>query len=154
MNVYLAGPMRGFKDYNFPAFYEAGEELRAMGHVVFSPAEKDNEKHGSNIFKGPSEGQDTRAESGGFNLREALAMDLTYICSTADAVCFLRGWELSKGARAESAAAIALGLRRYIQTDTGWLEVDDRGLFVTAINGSPEKLRKDVKHAKDNVPRR
>src|ERR1700692_1729160 len=103
MKLYLAGPMRGIPDFNFPAFHEAAAQLRAMGHEVFSPAEKDIENHGD-IFAS-KDGNESDAEKHGFNLRDALGMDLAYICGHADGVALLDGWERSKGAVAESATA-------------------------------------------------
>ena len=44
MQLYLAGPMRSIKDFNFPAFNAAAAKLRAAGHEVFNPAEKGLEK--------------------------------------------------------------------------------------------------------------
>jgi hypothetical protein len=41
----------------------------------------------------------------------ALGEDLGWICAHAEAVAVLPGWEESKGARAEVAAAKALGLK-------------------------------------------
>lgn len=111
MNVYLAGPMRGLKNFNFPAFYAAAAELRALGHTVFNPAERDNEAHGSDISKdNPTGSEEVAVAQYGFNLREALGADLAWICSTADAIALLPGWLNSKGAQAEYATAIALGL--------------------------------------------
>jgi hypothetical protein len=111
MKVYLAGPMRGLPEFNFPAFYKAADELRKEGHFVFNPAERDNEKHGTDISKGNTTGDETvAAVQHGFNLREALAADLAFICSEADAIALLPGWESSKGANAERATAVALGL--------------------------------------------
>jgi hypothetical protein len=46
----------------------------------------------------------------GFSLRRALGDDLAWICAEADAVALLPGWKDSKGATAERATAIALGL--------------------------------------------
>ena len=111
MRVYLAGPMRGIPEFNFPAFHHAAAKLRAEGHTVFSPAEKDIERHGTDISKGNANGDEMMAaKEHGFNLRETLAVDLTYICLKADVVALLPGWEKSKGANAEKAAADALGL--------------------------------------------
>ena len=112
MKIYLAGPMRGIPEFNFPAFYAAADKLRAEGHVVFSPAERDNEHHGTDISKGNATGDETKAaKDHGFNLREALAHDLLFICEEADAIALLPGWENSKGANAERMTALALGLK-------------------------------------------
>jgi hypothetical protein len=105
--VYLAGPMRGYPDFNFPAFHAAARTLRSYGYTVFSPAEKDIEKHGD-TFKSVDGNEDILKN--GFNLRDALAMDLEWICKNADAIALLPGWEKSKGASAEKATAMALGL--------------------------------------------
>lgn len=103
--------MRGIAEFNFPAFYAAAAALRAQGHFVFSPAEKDNERHGSDFSKGNLTGDEgLAAQQHGFNLREALGIDLGWICSDAEAIALLPGWQMSKGARAELAAAQALGL--------------------------------------------
>lgn len=111
MKVYLAGPMRGYAEFNFPAFHAAAAELRAQGHFVFNPAENDIERHGTDISKGNLNGcEETAAKEHGFNLRETLGIDLGWICSDAEAIALLPGWEASKGAKAELAAAEALGL--------------------------------------------
>lgn len=111
MKVYLAGPMRGIPEFNFPAFHRAAAHLRADGHEVFSPAEKDNERHGVDISKGNVTGDESiAAQQHGFNLREALGIDLAWICEHAEAIALLPGWENSKGAKAERATAEALGL--------------------------------------------
>jgi len=111
VKIYIAGPMRGIPEFNFPAFHAAAAKLRAEGHDVFSPAERDNQRHGTDISKGNAHGdEDIAAELHGFNLREALADDMAFICLHADAIAMLPGWEASKGATAERATAIALGL--------------------------------------------
>lgn len=110
--VYVAGPMRGIPEFNFPAFNAAAAALRQIGCEVFNPAEKDNERHGTDISKGNATGDEAIASAQhGFNLREALGMDLAWICAEADAVALLPGWENSKGANAEKATAEALGLQ-------------------------------------------
>ena len=115
MKIYLAGPMRGIPQFNFPAFYAAAAKLRAEGHFVFSPAERDNERHGTDISKGNAMGDESKAaKDHGFNMREALAHDLAFICADADAIALLPGWESSKGANAERATALALGLKEIL----------------------------------------
>jgi len=112
MKVYLAGPMRGIPEFNFPAFHAAAKKLRGQGYDVFSPAEKDNERHGVDISKGNAAGdEDVAAKQHGFSLRVALGEDLEWICKHAEAIALLPGWQSSKGAAAELATARALGLR-------------------------------------------
>lgn len=89
MKVYLAGPMRGYEGLNFPAFHAAAKQLRDAGHFVFNPAE------GS-----PLDG----------TIRQCMAIDVAWICAFADAIALLPGWQASKGATAEHALAVALGL--------------------------------------------
>ena len=109
MKIYLAGPMRGIPQFNYPAFHEGAAKLRAAGHEVFSPAEYDLKKHGKDISNATGDAAQATSEHG-FNLRDALRDDLIWICEQADAVALLPGWENSKGANAERATAIALGL--------------------------------------------
>lgn len=105
--------MRGIPEFNFPAFMLAARQLRSVGHEVFNPAEKDIERHnGVDISKGNVAGDEkAAAKEHGFDLRVALGQDLAWICAEAEAIALLPGWENSKGARAEHATAVALGLR-------------------------------------------
>lgn len=106
--------MRGIPNFNFPAFHAAAAKLRADGHEVFSPAERDIAIHGAVFADSNPTGANAKAEADhGFNLREALADDLAWICLHADAVALLPGWTSSKGANAERATAIALGLEMF-----------------------------------------
>jgi hypothetical protein len=112
MKVYLAGPMRGLPQFNFPAFHKAARFLRALGYEVFNPAEKDCERHGKYFGMDNHLGSEAAAASQhGFSLREALGDDLAWICAEAEAIALLPDWNMSKGARAERATAEALGLK-------------------------------------------
>jgi len=93
MKLYLAGPMRGYPDSNFPAFAAATLKLRMAGHSVFNPAETDDliEKHGHVITP-----------------RMCLETDLAWIARYADAVALLPKWHRSLGAKAEVALARAI----------------------------------------------
>lgn len=97
MNVYLAGPMRGYPQYNFPAFTAACRELRAAGYDVQSPHERD-------LGEGFDPGQSLQGQ--GFDLRAALLWDMGAVLAS-DAVVVLPGWQDSKGATAEVALAVA-----------------------------------------------
>ena len=109
MKIYLAGPMRGYENFNFPAFDFAAAKLRQEGHEVFSPAERDRLIHGPKLENNKT-GDEVEAEKTvGFSLRDALATDMDWIARNADAIALLPGWEKSSGAQAELALAKALG---------------------------------------------
>lgn len=111
MKIYVAGPMTGLPEFNYPAFHKAAYKLRADGHTVFYPPEKDFERHGTDISQGNKTGDVAEAAAKyGFSKRVALGDDLAWICAHADAVALLPGWQNSTGANAERATAIALGL--------------------------------------------
>lgn len=86
MRVYIAGPMTGIEDYNFPAFFNAERRLKAAGYTVLNPA------------RNPE----------GLEYHHYMDIAMAMIRSS-EAVCVLPGWEKSKGARAEVAYAEALG---------------------------------------------
>ena len=108
--IYLAGPMRGYPEFNFPTFHAVAWALRQSGHEVFNPAEKDIERHGGvDISKGNKHGSLEQAQDEHhFSLRAALAQDLDFICHKADTVVLLPGWETSNGSMAEHRTAVAL----------------------------------------------
>lgn len=98
MRIYLAGPMRGYDRFNFPAFDNAANKLRACGHQVASPAEHDRET-------GFDETADTLDD---FDLAGAFRWDINQIFDS-DAVAVLPGWSRSEGARLEVGIANMIG---------------------------------------------
>lgn len=102
MVYYICGGMRGYANFNFPAFYEAEKELEKMGHIGVNPARHDRE-----LGFDETKGEVTQAY-----LRKAFAWDLAQVCES-DGVVVLPGWHRSRGARAEVATAKSLGLPIY-----------------------------------------
>lgn len=98
MRVYLAGPMTGIPEYNFPAFHAATADLRARGYDVWSPAESDAE-HG-----GP--------EAAVADLPNTFRRDLDALLQL-DALVLLPGWSRSQGALLERHAADVVGIPVY-----------------------------------------
>jgi len=98
MKLYLAGPMRGYPEYNFPAFHAAAAELRAQGHEVFSPAERDLNEDGFNPKTDEAK-----------PLRYYMLFDLPAVLKS-DAVAVLPGWEKSTGAKLEVHVARVCGI--------------------------------------------
>ena len=105
--VYIAGPMRKIKNFNFPAFYAAADRLRADGFdEIFNPAEWDERMYGKGFAK--SETGDLK-DIPQFELRKSLSADLNFILNSATHIALLPGWETSTGAQLELAAAKAVG---------------------------------------------
>lgn len=94
LKVYLSGPMTGLPEYNYPAFHAAAAALRALGHTVYNPAQYPH---------------DGALEE--FPIRQAFADYCRFICTEADLIVMLPGWQASKGATAERALGRAIGLR-------------------------------------------
>lgn len=114
MKIYLAGPMRGIENFNFPAFFEAAEMLRARGHEVFNPAERDTKEWGGERLRSEKGDENEVADNLGMDkislARHCFLADTNWICTQADAIYVLPGWETSKGAKAEKALGEAIGL--------------------------------------------
>jgi len=88
--IYIAGPMTGLVEHNFPAFHAAADRLRKAGWDAVNPAEN-------------------------FGGRTDLPRE-TYLRADAallvgcDAVAMLAGWEDSRGAKLEYLLARELGM--------------------------------------------
>ena len=106
MNVYIAGPMRGYDRHNFPAFDEAFQRWSGAGHRVITPAALDRALSGDELV----ELSDTPDNPVFF--RRAIQIDVLVICSV-DAIALLPGWERSRGTTVELALAQMLGLPIY-----------------------------------------
>ena len=100
--------MRGLPFFNHQAFRDGAALLRSQGHEVFSPVESTESIYGPDIYRTNEAGDEPLA---GIDGRRVFALDLEYICKEAEAVAMLPGWENSRGARAEHAAALALDHR-------------------------------------------
>ena len=111
--MYIAGPMQGYPNFNFPAFHDAAAIWRKMGYEVFNPAENDKDSQGVEPDKLVPSGNMAELEAAGFSRRRALSEDLAWIAANATHIYMLPGWEKSTGAYAEWAAAKAVGAHIY-----------------------------------------
>jgi hypothetical protein len=103
--IYIAGPMTGYPEFNFPAFFAAEAQLKETGWRVFNPAAKDQEVDlDSEAVK---TGDAKLAVEKGFDFREAYLWDVTRIIE-GDAIYMLKGWQFSPGAVGEHAVAVAM----------------------------------------------
>lgn len=115
MKIYIAGPMRGKKWFNFPDFDWAKECLERTGWEVISPADLDREI-GFDVANLPPDTNWSDVSKLGFDLRAAVQRDVAAICQ-CDAIFMLHGWSESRGAKAEKAIAEWLGLMVFNQVD-------------------------------------
>lgn len=102
--IYIAGPMSGIPYFNFLAFDEAKAFLTLQGWNVISPADLDRELHGFEALTLPSS-TDWTVLPKNLKLTRIMTYDALAVINDADAIYMLRGWEKSKGARAEKALA-------------------------------------------------
>lgn len=111
MKIYLAGKMSNVPFFNFPAFKKHAEALRALGHDVFSPAEKDVERAGEFQLRCPTGSKEELAAAGvpQINYKDCMKIDLNYIMDEADAIALIPGWETSPGVSVELALSELLG---------------------------------------------
>lgn len=89
MKLYIAGPMTGLPDLNFPTFHAATEALRAAGHTVANPAEI-NPDHST-------------------PWAVCMQRDIAELV-TCEGIVMLPGWEKSDGATIERLFARRMGL--------------------------------------------
>lgn len=101
MKIYLAGPMSGHPNFNFPVFDHYKAHLERTGHDVVSPADLDRETG--------FDGTDATLVNDDFK-RRAIQRDIQAL-SECEAIALMPGWEHSKGVAVELAAARFLGLK-------------------------------------------
>lgn len=104
-SIYIAGPMSGYPEFNFPAFFAAEEKLREDGWTVWNPAAKDQEGELDEVAY--KTGDAKLVIEKGFDFREAYLWDVTKVIQS-DGIYMLPGWEYSPGASGEHAVAVAL----------------------------------------------
>lgn len=90
MKTYLAGPMTGHPDLNFPAFHAEAARLRALGFEVVNPAEINTDPDAKWV--------------------DCMRKDIAALV-TCERLALLPGWAHSRGALLEHHIAHALGLR-------------------------------------------
>lgn len=95
---YIAGPMTGHPEHNYPYFGKVAERLRGQGYHIVSPHEIEY-----------GETMETRGQKEwSYYLRKTLLALLE-----SDAIVLLPGWRTSKGAMAEFRLAVMSGMAVY-----------------------------------------
>ena len=110
MKIYIAGPMTGVEDFNFPLFFETEEKLKELGYETLNPAKND----GADVKTATQNA--ISASLSGATWSSYMRRDLSNLC-LSDAVCVLPNWKSSKGASLEVQVAQALDIPIYILKD-------------------------------------
>lgn len=97
--MYISGPMTGIAGHNFTAFDKIRDLIKDAGIIPVSPAD---------ITRSLATEMDIQDYSL-IPMKKYLQEDFAALFE-CDSIIMLKGWENSKGARAEHALAVALGL--------------------------------------------
>lgn len=159
MRIFISGPMRGVPNFNYPRFNAVAQILRDQGHEVVNPVEV-----------GKAFGKPERINADEGILREVVKAEAALV-PTCDAICLLKGWQRSVGAKRELQIALAMGMEvlvedidnscRIERNDTGGrpafgfrMEAGPRGADRTEVRRNKrenEKMKKATKKPVLNV---
>lgn len=115
---YLAGPMSGIPQFNYPMFIRVARELRRMGYDIVSPAEIDSDEDKADALSS----KNGEFEVGNKTWGDFLARDVKLLADGGiTGIIFLPGWEHSSGAKLEA----TVGLLKRFQ----FMRWDDNGNY-------------------------
>lgn len=114
---YLAGPMSGIPQFNFPAFKAAAEELRLTGIRVESPHELDSPAVQAAAWASIDGTLSPDGTIAGETWGDILARDVKTVADKCDALILLPGWSRSRGARLEAFVGVLTGKKFYTYPD-------------------------------------
>ena len=107
-SCYIAGPMRGIPEYNYPAFFAAQKALERRGWFVYNPAAMDIAVDADDYADFSITDQklhDTAANARRFARRDTNVLLYKLRAENGDAIILLPAYENSAGATAELAIA-------------------------------------------------
>ena len=102
--IFIAGPMRGYENYNFKKFDRIEELLKQLGFDVVNPARI------SRKFKESEVNSDIAV----YNKMVDMQQDAERTCNT---ILLLDCWQWSKGVKLEVKTASELGMQFLLESD-------------------------------------
>jgi hypothetical protein len=131
---YLAGPMRGFPNLNFPAFHRAAAVLKRMGWDVISPAQNDIDagEPWTDALRPDWANVDFPFTSA--DCRRMVKRDVDLLLSLSpengDCIFVLDGWNKSTGAHAEA----SVGKWLLLPINHIWFELCRDNCWITQLH--------------------
>lgn len=108
MKVYLAGPMSGIPQFNFPEFYRVASILRSKKYnlEVVSPAELDD----ADTAAAALNSKDGTPADAHRSWGDFLSRDVKMLADDGiEGIVFLPNWQKSRGARLEASVGLLCG---------------------------------------------
>lgn len=103
--IYVAGPMTGLIDYNFPKFFEISEKLMSFGWNVVNPAQIANNFGGQDAFLNDK------------NVETQVLAEQARQLKDCNAILLLDGWTKSKGSKIELQIALENGIDVFVEKE-------------------------------------
>jgi hypothetical protein len=120
MKIYIAGPMSGYPQFNFPYFDHVANTLRANGFEVVSPAELDDPEFHAKVLEEGITGYEKHL-LGAWG--DCLARDVKLIADSGiEMIVLLPRWQASRGARLEAFVGALCDLKFSLYYDVGDLQ--------------------------------
>ena len=114
LTYYLAGPMTGYPQFNFPLFSGVAEKLRSYGFSIIAPSELDSpEVKKAALASTNGDHEACQVETWG----QLLGRDIQILADDCKGIIFLPDWQESKGARLEATCAVNLGYKCFAYSD-------------------------------------
>lgn len=135
---YLAGPMTGIPQFNYPEFFRIAKALRAEGFDIISPAEQDSPAKLELILESPDGDLSKMPPSVG-TWGDFLSHDVKLIADGVNGIFFMPGWQKSRGARLEAFVGITCAKEL--------AEIDWYGDKLLIQQASPEYIKQEIFNA-------
>ena len=109
MRYYLAGPMQGRPQFNYPLFDSVSKALRKIGYDIISPSEMDDDEVRAAALASPDGKPQDKTLVADKTWGDFLSRDVKMIADELDAIILLPEWDTSKGANLEAFVSVMVG---------------------------------------------
>ena len=136
---YLAGPMTGIPQFNFPAFKKAATTLRIAGFNIISPHETDSPAVQAAAWAS-SDGKLIAGVIAGETWGQILARDVELVADKVGGIVFLPDWTTSRGALLEAFVGLLCGRMFAVYEDESMAPRSRYWAFAQLVGGLARKI--------------